>query len=607
MDLDNGRQHIYLSVSPLQILVDDPRVDILCQGLVMDIITDLSRFRPFQVISPDIASGTSSGESGVLDVPDVDYMVKGMVRYQKEEIQINIQLLHAGDGRLVWAEKMRGKLEDLFRIEEDIVEKIVVSLQRFVDYDLLLEIRKKPITSLGAYECWLRGFQELKKSTLEADEQAREYFQQALEIDAEYARACTGMSLSYFNEWSCQLWSRWDVSKNSAFEWAKRALQIDEWDHVSNVIIGRIYLFNGEYDKAEHYLRKALRINPNDAEMLILIAFGFVYLGYVDEALGLHTRARRLNPNEIFMAHACGAFVQFERGALKESIQLGDQHDLGTGWVDFPAFQAAAYYLTGDLDAMWRYWQFFLDDFSKKINGGKPADPKTAVQWMKDVNPYRDKTRLEPFWQYMLSTLAEENGAHDSELPAPQSENTTTMVQAGGNILACKGELWLMQFNGKVIHLPDIKGLHDLSRLLSQPYEPVHCTDLMGAESVEPGAEVFDEKARASYKERILVLQEELAAADERSDTAQLEILQEEYDKILDHLGKAIGKGGTIRKQGGTIEKCRAAVTWRIRSAIKKIEQAHPPLGRHLNLSVKTGVFCSYSPEVEMNWKTGTD
>src|SRR5690606_39645083 len=66
-------------------------------------------------------------------------------------------------------------------------------------------LRQKPLTSLGAYECWLRGYQELKKGTLEADEQARIYFQQAMELDPHYPRAYTGMSLSYFNEWSCQI------------------------------------------------------------------------------------------------------------------------------------------------------------------------------------------------------------------------------------------------------------------------------------------------------------------------------------------------------------------------------------------------------------------
>ena len=587
-------QHIYLAVFPFQTFTADPRVDMLCQGLVMDIITDLARFRSFQIIAHNsvkqiLLDGELDQEA--VDALRLDYLVKGMVRSNGDDLQLNIQLVTAQNGRLVWAERFKGRLDDLFQIQEDVVEKIVVSLQHFVDYDLLTEIRKKSMTRLGAYECWLRGYQELKKSTVEADGRARDFFQQAMEIDKNYARAYTGMSLSYFNEWSCQLWSRWEVNKHGAFEWAQKALEIDEWDHVSNAIIGRIYLFNGEYEKSEHYLRRSLRINPNDAEMLILIAMSFVYLGYNDEALKLYERARRLNPADAFMLHACGAFVQFERGAINKAIELGECHEMGTGWVDFPAYQAAAYFLKGDLESMQHYWQLFLDDFSIKINAGKPADTKTAVQWMRDINPYREDTRLESFWNYMLGEGVE---LPKSSVPSriPSSENT----------LCWDGERWRIHFNGTEALIPDLKGIHDLSRLLSQPHAPVHCTDLMGAVMIASGEQMFDEKAKAAYRDRMLNLQEQIDEAEERADADQLAALQEEYDQLLDHLSGAIGKRGKTRRAGGTIEKCRAAVTWRIRSAIKKIEETHSPLGRHLKAAVKTGTFCEYNPERETAW-----
>lgn len=589
-----SNQYIYLAVFPLETLIEDSRIEMLCQGLVMDIITDLSRFRPFQIIAHDAMQHVLP--DGQLDLPGLeathlDYLVKGMVRYQAEEIQLNIQLVKVKDSRLVWAEKFKGRPDDLFRIEEDIVESIVVSLQHFVDYDLLMEVRNKALISLGAYECWLRGYQELKKSSLEADECARDCFRQAMEIDPHYARAYTGMSLSYFNEWSCQLWTRWDVSKNGAYEWARKALEIDEWDHVSNVIIGRVYLFNGEYEKAEHYLRKGLRINPNDAEMLILVAFGFVYLGYTDEALNLYERARRLNPTDVFMAHACGAFVHFERGSFDEAIAIGEQHEPGKGWVDFPAFLAAAYFQKGDMEEMQRCWQAYLKDFSKKINGGKPADTQTALQWMIDINPYRDETRLRPFWEYLGREHPESLEAQQPAAP-PSSQN----------ILTKEGDIWCFDFNGKKAHLPDMKGIQDLTRLLVHPHEPLHCTDLMGAVAVVPGEKVFDDKAKTEYRKHILKIQEEIDTAEKEMNTGRLATLQVEYDQLLDHLSHAIGKGGSTRTSGGTVEKCRTAVTWRIRSAIKKLEKAHPTLSKHLNVSVKTGMFCEYAPEREIEW-----
>ncbi|MBN1446662.1 MAG: hypothetical protein JXA28_01925, partial [Bacteroidetes bacterium] len=61
--------------------------------------------------------------------------------------------------------------------------------------------------------------------------------------------------------------------------------------------------------------------------------------------------------------------------------------------------------------------------------------------------------------------------------------------------------------------------------------------------------------------------------------------------------------GGRTRTVAGTVEKCRSAVTWRIRSAMKKIATLHPSLGRHLEASIRTGMFCTYAPEKDIDWE----
>jgi len=54
---------------------------------------------------------------------------------------------------------------------------------------------------------------------------------------------------------------------------------------------------------------------------------------------------------------------------------------------------------------------------------------------------------------------------------------------------------------------------------------------------------------------------------------------------------------------GDAAEKARMAVTWRIRHAIRKIEAAHPELGRHLANSLRTGTFCTDRPERPVAWQ----
>jgi TolB-like protein len=586
---------VFIAILPLQVLAQDSRVEMFCEGLVMDLITDLSRFRSFQIIAYDSIKRLSADQMAdhpLLRELQLDYILKGMVRPRREELLFNLQLIHVGQNRLVWAEKFSGGFEELFHIQEEVAEKIVTSLQHFVDADLLSEIRKKPITSLSAYECWLKGYQELKKGTLESDERARAYFQQAMELDPHYPRAYTGMSLSYFNEWSCQLWTRWDVSRNGAFEWAQKALELDEWDHVSNAILGRLYVFNEEYEKAEKYLRRSLRINPNDAEMLVLIAFGLTYLGRPEEARELYERARRLNPADHYISHACGAFVHFELGDVERAIALGSHHEIGKGWVDFYAYQAAAFFLKGDLENMKECWQIYVDEFSLKINGGQPADTQTALQWMINVNPYRGETKLKPFWEYMSRTTP--------DMLAPQKNTARTTRQS---LFTEEGGIWQLSFDGVQAQINDLKGLHDIRQLLLRPNQAIHCTELMGVQAVDEGVAVLDEKAKKAYRERILELQAELEEAEALLHSERIVRLQKEYDQLIEHLSRSVGKGGAARKVAGSVEKCRSAVTWRIRSAVKKVAEVHPALAKHLDISIKTGVFCEYTPEYEVDWQ----
>jgi TolB-like protein/tetratricopeptide (TPR) repeat protein len=583
---------IYLAVLPLEVLADDAGAEMFCQGLVMDVIGDLSRFRSLNIVAPESAGELGSGsDPGSGEKVQIDYLVKGIARHHDGHLQVNLQLINYLKKSLVWAEKFSGEIDDLFRIQGEIVERIVLSLQSFVEHDLLEHIRHKPLTSLSAYESWLRGFKELKEGTLEADEQARIYFRQALAQDPHFVRAYTGMSLTYFNEWSCQLWNRWDVSQNGASEWAKMALEHDEWDHMSNAILGRVYVYNEDWDQAEHFLRKSLRINQNDPRTLAMISSSWVYMGYLSEALSLYERAQRLNPAHSYAV--TGSFVYFEMGEFEKAVELAEQQEISEVFIDFSAYQSAMYFHLGDFEKMTASWQTFVEIFSQTISGGRPSDPQTALEWMINVNPYRGETQLMPFWEHISKVDLD-------EVVARKHERHTSIA----NRLVKEGELWSVRFRGTEARLPDLKGLHDLVRLLERPREQIHCTDLMGAAAVQRGEEVLDDRAKAEYQQRILDLQEGIEEAEANRDDDRLEVLHLEYDQLLDHLSKAVGKGGKTRKVESTVEKSRTAVTWRIRSAVKKISDVHPTLGIHLKNAVKTGVFCEYAPEHDTTWET---
>ncbi|NJK95905.1 MAG: hypothetical protein HC905_14220 [Bacteroidales bacterium] len=126
----------------------------------------------------------------------------------------------------------------------------------------------------------------------------------------------------------------------------------------------------------------------------------------------------------------------------------------------------------------------------------------------------------------------------------------------------------------------------------------------MGSSLDSTGEMLIDEKARKQYQKKILDLQSEMEEAEQYSDFARSEKLQEEYDKLVNHLSRSLNLKGSARKTGGPVEKARSAVTWRIRNAIARIEQYHPLLGAHLSNAIKTGTTCSYKPDKEIYWIT---
>jgi hypothetical protein len=70
----------------------------------------------------------------------------------------------------------------------------------------------------------------------------------------------------------------------------------------------------------------------------------------------------------------------------------------------------------------------------------------------------------------------------------------------------------------------------------------------------------------------------------------------------MGHLTASLGIRGRKRKVNDKVDKARSAVTWRIRKAIDKVTKLDISLGKHLSASIRTGVFCTYSPEKPVRW-----
>ncbi len=582
-----------IALAPFENLSGDPAQDVLARGFVEDVASVLSRFGTLEVVYPRAVLAAPASGTGVTNV-----LLRGSVRRSEDVIRIAVQLLDPRNGRQIWADRYDVTAGNLFAVQDQIAGRVASALAIGVDRRRLEAAHKTPLSSLETYDCWLRGFDCLQKGTVEADAEARRFFERALESDPTYARAYAGLSLSHFNEWSCQAWQKWDETERLAYEYAHRAVQLDDGDAIVQVVLGRILLYRRLFDEAIYRVDRALSLNPNDTDVLVHAGMCRAYLGDGESALELASKAMRLNPAYPPWYIAPAALALFVLGRDKEVIELGTKVPVSM-FVDVPAFLAASLGLMGDRDRARSFLGRFLGAFADRITYGRVPEPGEPLRWLLHVNPFRREADM----NRLASGLRIAGLEDDPDEGRPEAVARPVPRDAGVARFSREGGVWTLAFQGQAVQLTHQKGFGDLARLLQRPRVEMHCLELADRPAEPVGTTpVLDDRARREVQARARELQREIDEADAAHDLARAERAREELDQIVELVSGALGLGGRSRALGSVAERARSAVTWRIRNGIKKISKAHPRLGRHLENAVRTGTFCVYEPEAPIEW-----
>ena len=177
-----------------------------------------------------------------------------------------------------------------------------------------------------------------------------------------------------------------------------------------------------------------------------------------------------------------------------------------------------------------------------------------------------------------------------------------------------EGEYWVIAYDGEAIRMKHSKGLAYLARLLERPGAELHALDLVGAggngrgvaaredglrpETGDGAGPIRDEAAKAAYRERVDELRADLAQAEEWNDAERVARARAELDALAAQLSGAVGLGGRDRSgASSSSERARISVTRAIRGALDRLGRQSPSLARHLEATVHTGTYSSYTPD----------
>jgi hypothetical protein len=206
-------------------------------------------------------------------------------------------------------------------------------------------------------------------------------------------------------------------------------------------------------------------------------------------------------------------------------------------------------------------------------------------------------------------------------VPAEPTAAQAAGPEAARNLFRREGEYWTISYEGAVVRLRDAKGLRYLARLLAHPGREFHAVDLEAAEgqpgpAAPPGRRgragddelavrpdlgdagaLLDATAKAAYRARLTELRAELEEAEGFNDPARATRARQELEFLVAELARAVGLGGRDRRAASHAERARLNATRAIRAAMANLAAANPSLGRHLSSTIRTGRYCSYTPD----------
>jgi TolB-like protein len=284
-----------IAILPFGNLSRDPELDHLCEGLAEDIITGLGRFRLLFVIDRYSSSMIAKQETDIAEIGKrlgVAHVVQGSLQRHGNRVRITVRLLDAATRAQVWGEAYDHPLSDLANIPDTITGALVSTLHGRVESALLEQGRRKP--KIAAYDCVLRGIKHLRGYAPGDNELAVELFQQAMDLDPDYAlaRAYRGFAdvvKHNYDEAPQEILER-------ALKMASTAVQMDEYNARCHWLLGLVHAYSGNIKEEERHFLRALALNPNDANALATLGGVTAALGRHEEGIDRVREAMRLNP-----------------------------------------------------------------------------------------------------------------------------------------------------------------------------------------------------------------------------------------------------------------------------------------------------------------------
>ncbi len=308
-----------IAVLPFENISPDKETDYFADGLAEELIVSLSGLKDMRVI-PRTASmqykGTKKDIKIIGKELDARYILAGSVRKFQENLRISVQLIDVASNTQLWAETYKGKLADVFDIQEKVSKQIVKALMLKLTPKEEIELTKRPTLNAEAFDCYLRARDFLYRRTKNSVHFAIQLFEQAIKLDARFAAAFAGLGEAYGVIY--RDFERKDLWLDKALEAGLKALMYDAALSEAYASLGLAYFGKNSLDEALDASKKAIELDPSNSNAYWILARIYHTTDRDREAAEALEKAIALNPN--FIAAYSDLMMYYERLGDKKRL-----------------------------------------------------------------------------------------------------------------------------------------------------------------------------------------------------------------------------------------------------------------------------------------------
>jgi adenylate cyclase len=322
-----------LVVLPFANMSSHSEQEYFVDGITDGLIAELSRLPGLFVISRHssfVYKGVSKRAEEIGAELGVRYLLEGSVQRAAKRVRITVQLIDAGSGAHLWAERYDRELKDIFAVQDDVTRRIVNVLQVKFAAAEQERIGHGGTTNVEAHDCLLRGLERYWIFTPESTREASVQLVRAVELDPGYAAGHTWLARVLMFRWIVMMDPNPETLER-AYDHVRVAVDLDPKGPLTQAVLCWVQLWRKQGQAAIAAGWRAVDLDPNNADAYLFLSFALASEGRGEEALHNIVKAMRLNPHPtaVYQTALCLCYIVLEEydlaiAACKRGIEVTD-------------------------------------------------------------------------------------------------------------------------------------------------------------------------------------------------------------------------------------------------------------------------------------------